>query len=170
MLYLKVGIDEKDEEQSHVRTGTDIKTSNVIDSADGDYNDDNEDLSDQDSQVAKIEIKTCVSEHQTSMNTDENKEKPFKCDLCDKFFSHKQSLRTHKQLHTGEKPFQCEICNKSFARKAHLQGHMNTHTKEKPFKCIICERAFVSESQLKTHRLQIHNIKEDMTEGINTNY
>ncbi len=35
-------------------------------------------------------------------------EKPFKCEVCDKSFTHGGTLKTH----TGEKPFKCEVCRK----------------------------------------------------------
>ena len=41
-------------------------------------------------------------------------EKPFKCELCGKSFSHRTSFNRHRREHTGEKPFECELWGKSF--------------------------------------------------------
>ena len=38
----------------------------------------------------------------------------WRCDQCGKCLSSKQSLMSHKRIHTGEKPFQYDKCNKSF--------------------------------------------------------
>ena len=39
-------------------------------------------------------------------------EKPFKCQVCNKFFSENGSLKWHMPLHTEEKPYICKACNK----------------------------------------------------------
>ena len=34
----------------------------------------------------------------------------FSCDMCEKYFQHKNSYDIHIRHHKGEKPFQCKIC------------------------------------------------------------
>ena len=60
-------------------------------------------------------------------------ERPFKCDICGKGFSHISNLRKHKLLHSDEKPFVCEKCQKGFTRKYYLKRHKLTHSDEKNF-------------------------------------
>jgi len=45
----------------------------------------------------------------------------FHCDICDKFFSSKQSLRNHRVSHTDR--FRCGSCNFGFASKKFLELH-----------------------------------------------
>ena len=62
-------------------------------------------------------------------------ERPFECNICDKYFARKENLSRHMRTHTEEKSFDCDICDKSFARKVNLSKHMRTHTGEKPAQC-----------------------------------
>ena len=61
--------------------------------------------------------------------------KDFHCDECDKSFTSKSNLTTHKQTHSGEK-FPCHICGVQLARKINLINHMKSaHMEgaEKPY-------------------------------------
>ena len=59
--------------------------------------------------------------HETTVHERE-KEKPFKCDLCQKRFGDNCHLNTHQRtVHEKKKPFKCNICQTSF-------GHiLNSH-------------------------------------------
>ncbi|XP_028309544.1 zinc finger protein 28-like [Gouania willdenowi] len=82
-------------------------------------------------------------------------EKPFKCDVCSKCFTHKVGLKIHMRIHTGEKPFKCDVCSKCFTQHPTLKQHMRIHTGEKPFKCDICSKCFTKTSYLKQH-MRVH--------------
>ncbi|VVC40631.1 Zinc finger C2H2-type [Cinara cedri] len=79
------------------------------------------------------------------------KEKPYKCEVCEKSFRHKPNLLQHTKIHTGRKPFKCEVCKKSFRRKSHLTEHIRIHTGEKPFECDVCGISFTQKSNLLVH-------------------
>ncbi|KAJ8704998.1 hypothetical protein PYW08_012318 [Mythimna loreyi] len=84
------------------------------------------------------------------------KEKPFKCDLCNRRYTVKSHLTCHIRSHTGERPYECDTCHRCFINKSHLKCHILTHTGiAKPFKCDVCQRRFSLKNNLRTH-LMVH--------------
>lgn len=53
----------------------------------------------------------------------------FKCTwrACEMAFNRPEHLKRHEKSHTKEKPFGCNICNKWFSRSDNLKTHRNTH-------------------------------------------
>ncbi|XP_061620904.1 zinc finger protein 84-like [Phyllopteryx taeniolatus] len=97
-------------------------------------------------------------DHSASINgkkTNNGGEKPFKCSMCSKIFSTKQTMKTHMRIHTGEKPFACSVCDARFTQKISLTHHLRTHTGERPFSCSVCQKRFGHPSarvrHMKTH-------------------
>lgn len=84
-----------------------------------------------------------------------NRDRVFRCNICDRSFGYKHVLQNHERTHTGEKPFQCTECNKRFTRDHHLKTHMRLHTGEKPYQCDHCDRQFVQVANLRRH-LRVH--------------
>ena len=50
-----------------------------------------------------------------------NRDKPFKCMLCEKAFSVSSDFIIHQRTHTGEKPLGCEFCENAF-RQSSISG------------------------------------------------
>ncbi|KAJ8302535.1 hypothetical protein KUTeg_018931 [Tegillarca granosa] len=96
------------------------------------------------------------------------KDKPFKCNICDKRFNHRSNLFSHKRIHTGDRPFSCEICGKSFVHKNNYTTHILRHSTDKPHKCYICGKGFILKSilnqHMKIHKVQVNGIVNIKTE------
>ena len=45
------------------------------------------------------------------------KEKPYKCNQCDKSFTLKQAVKRQLLIHTGKREFKCEFCEKKLSQK-----------------------------------------------------
>ena len=51
----------------------------------------------------------------------------YECGICKKnSFVCKRDLERHMRMHSGEKPFRCEICLKHFSHKCNLKTHLKT--------------------------------------------
>ena len=51
-------------------------------------------------------------------------------------------LKVNQQTHNRDKPFKCVLCEKAFTVSSDLSIHERTHTGEKSFRCKLCEKAF----------------------------
>lgn len=56
----------------------------------------------------------------------ENREKPYKCEFCDKAFYNLGALNIHKRIHLGQM-IPCSLCSKKYCRKVDLERHMRVH-------------------------------------------
>ncbi|XP_042219690.1 zinc finger protein 525-like isoform X2 [Homarus americanus] len=82
-------------------------------------------------------------------------EKPHKCTVCGKAFSHNKLLQMHMCIHTGEKPYQCKHCDKSFVKNYNLQRHLFLHGKNGENKCPVCGKGFTRSWYLRRH-MNVH--------------
>ena len=99
---------------------------------------------------------------------EKRKRKAFKCEICDKSYASKSSLKRHTQIHmkpvicrvwgrrcrdnfdltehkrtyTGEKAFQCNVCGKRFADISYRNFHQRKHTGENKITCEVCGKGF----------------------------
>lgn len=84
------------------------------------------------------------------------------CQICDKYFQTKSSLRVHMRQHRGERPHHCPYCQKSFTQKSTLRTHIRTHTGERPYSCQFCARAFSDYSTYRKH-VRVHTGEKPYT-------
>lgn len=80
------------------------------------------------------------------------------CKHCDKKISSYANLVRHiRTVHEFEKRFSCTVCEKQFSQKSSLASHKNTHTADKPFTCEQCDFRTGDRSTLIKHRKKIHS-------------
>lgn len=86
------------------------------------------------------------------------KGEPFRCKICDKWFSCVSLWDKHELKHNPVWSFRCPFCNsaayiRKFDRDRHIEErHPKTPPKDpKPFKCPSCASAFATKRQLQIH-------------------
>ena len=89
-------------------------------------NDDSHDTSDL---LDHSEGKSQVNDKVKRTRKIDESNKQFSCDICNKRFTQKTSLYTHRKNHneTYAQYLKCEICSKIFASKASKNTHMKAH-------------------------------------------
>ncbi|XP_034143625.1 oocyte zinc finger protein XlCOF6-like isoform X2 [Esox lucius] len=96
-----------------------------------------------------------LTKHKLSKHTDD-REKPFKCEICSEVCSSHYTLKNHMVTHTGKKPCHCNVCGKGFFNKQALKIHLLVHSGEKPYGCDQCGKRFSQPSHLKYHEHHVH--------------
>ena len=87
-----------------------------------------------------------------------DKVKSHKCDICEKCYSHLNSLKDHLLTHSLHQPVSC-WCGKSVSNAQSLKFHQNTKHKGKAKargKCDLCEKMFYRKSAVKRHVFNVH--------------
>lgn len=78
--------------------------------------------------------------------------KSFKCEICGKLFTRKNSKTKHVNINTCEKVFPCKLCERYFMRKGKMNLHTRLHIVEKPFECNICHKCYSWRDAMNVHR------------------
>lgn len=84
---------------------------------------------------------------------------------CEKTYESKYSLKRHFELqHCKSKRFRCRVCSKCLSSKQSLQEHSYTHSKVKPYVCqeACCGIAFRQKSLLSIHK-KVHSSLKKLT-------
>jgi len=84
-------------------------------------------------------------------------DKPYRCHVCNKSFSHSDYRKRHMIVHTDDKPYKCPMCDEAFRHWATLNTHFRVHTRERPFTCSLCNKSFTQSSHLQTHKRLVHS-------------
>ena len=66
------------------------------------------------------------------------------CPHCDRVFKNQYMLDEHIHIHTGEKRYKCEMCEKLYSTRESLRSHMKGHQFQ--FGCEICAKPLGSYS------------------------
>ena len=90
-----------------------------------------------------------------------NRDKPFKCVLCEEAFTVSSELSIHERTYTGEKPYRCNLCEKAF-RQFSISERTFKLILEKNQKDIICEKFFIISSQFLRETLSMYDLWEDI--------
>lgn len=80
------------------------------------------------------------------------------CQFCGKICRSKSHHIHHERMHTGVKPFVCDICDRRFIVKISLRQHYLTHTGERPYSCNMCDKKFRQSAHLRSHQKVIVNL------------
>ena len=87
---------------------------------------------------SSIEVKTEADSNDITEHPHDDQPRPYLCTVCDKRFALKDSLKRHKQLHSGINVYSCTQCEKCFSSQSALSCHKNIHTGK--YKCTECGR------------------------------
>ena len=77
-----------------------------------------------------------------------------KCNLCEKEFTLKSSLKKHVKIYHLQGSHQCNVCAKYFASDKLLVQHQKFHF---GYDCDICGKKFTKPDSLRNHKRKICN-------------
>ncbi|XP_042345342.1 zinc finger and SCAN domain-containing protein 12-like [Plectropomus leopardus] len=98
-------------------------------------------------------------------HSEESRDKPYCCSVCEKRFSNCSHLAAHIRTHTGERPYRCDICRKTFITTSALNRHQTIHTEGKHFVCVYCGKSFKWMESLGRHIRSVHKRDESVPDS-----
>ncbi|XP_055709432.1 zinc finger protein Xfin-like [Phlebotomus papatasi] len=87
-------------------------------------------------------------------------EKPYSCNVCNKFFSSTTGLNIHTAHKHGVPTHQCTLCEKSFKVQESLKKHVQRVHEERKFPCLACEKKYASNADAMRHMRDTHSIRK----------
>ncbi|CAH1163858.1 unnamed protein product [Phaedon cochleariae] len=97
---------------------------------------------------ARYTIRPDLKDHIRKVHT---RERPFKCNVCDKCFLTGSVYYQHRLIHTNDRRYACDLCPKRFFRADALNNHRRIHTDERPYPCHVCGREFRQKGDRNKH-------------------
>ncbi|KAF5296035.1 hypothetical protein FQR65_LT10339 [Abscondita terminalis] len=81
----------------------------------------------------------------------------FSCRICDMKFKKKYLLNYHMDdVHQEKNCYRCEICNKTMSTKQTLRLHLSRHQKKFSFHCQLCQKKYCTYNDVKAHVVRVH--------------
>ena len=87
-------------------------------------------------------------------NNIENGKSLLTCEVCNRQFLRRISLKYHLLKHAGQRPYSCSMCDRKYTLKLYLEQHMKIHARDN-LPCPFCDGEFASELDLRNH-LHVH--------------
>ncbi|XP_041372535.1 uncharacterized protein LOC121385813 [Gigantopelta aegis] len=76
----------------------------------------------------------------------------FKCAICQREFSDRNTMKKHVKSHSSEKPYECQTCGRRYQYSWNLKIHeKSAHTGDMPFKCRFCQKMFTHRRDYRDH-------------------
>jgi len=107
-------------------------------------------------EALSVHMNTHLIMRRTTQKHSGDPSKPWKCEVCDRKFAEKCTLKRHIRIHTKEKPWKCKYCPKAFNQSCSLQAHVRVHTGERPFPCSFCPKRFRQSTHRRQHCKRVH--------------
>merc|ERR1719233_770477 len=107
-------------------------------------------------EALKLHINTHLIMQRTTKKRSDDPDRPWQCEVCNRKFAEKCTLKRHIRIHTNEKPWKCTFCTKAFNQSCSLQAHIRIHTGERPFPCHFCPKRFRQSTHRRQHCKRVH--------------